>query len=391
MESAQKKQLFVFIILCSSCVVHSVKMQVTLEYEGRIRHLVLSEHINGLEVKSELVETLDVQNLIDESTLPSLTITNFVKIHRLKVLNIPLETMPVITNVSEFDRMSINGTKIRIIPTSVNNSANPFRLQVTNNEIDTIEDGAFNSNLFKLIASCNRLTTFSHTWFRSPENLKILDLAGNRIQHLEEYAFRRLTTLNHLNLMYNRIWRIDSAAFGTRFRHLDISFNNISELSTGMFSGDNVSIDLLYMDYNKLGFLSENLMLKLRAGNISLDGNPWQCPCLTNIEHWMQHAKIKRLFLSARRDDPVCVVARNFGDVCVPHVDRELQQTYVTALPRMFSCLATPCGSCNLEFKVLYQRHHLQQETPNFYIPKTRKKSKKPGRDEALNYLLNLL
>lgn len=298
----------------------------------------LSENIDGYQLpRLQNAHSLYLKSF-ENQAVPSLSIRNFENLWALDMYTIPLGTMPKFKNLPNLHALSIVRSGIKFISRNVLNELLDLAwIDMNSNAIRSVANRAFPRALQVLILRCNYLTFFSESWFQSPESIKALDLSGNHIEELHEGDFALFTALHNLNLFNNHISTIGNDAFGySSPMILHLGFNNLSHISANMFA-TNITVDHFLIDYNRLSFLSDDLHAKLNIKQISLDGNPWQCPCLRKMEKWTPRMRIVKTKFKFNNNGsvPNCVVAADFSDVCVPFINSKLQQFYMNSLPTL--------------------------------------------------------
>lgn len=150
-------------------------------------------------------------------------------------------------------------------------------------------------------------------------NLQRVFLAQCRLGRVAKDAFLQLTNLIELDLSWNLLTAVPSAALRgvPHLRRLQLSGNPIAQLENASFSGlphlNNLhlsrcqlrSLDLgaldglpalefLLLDGNRLATLpAQAVSLLPRLSTLYLHGNPWQCDCrLSSLRRWMQTRNI---------------------------------------------------------------------------------------------------
>jgi len=120
-------------------------------------------------------------------------------------------------------------------------------LDIKFGELRTIELGAFNglTKLRELLMQGNLLSDILPGTFGNMSSLEHLDLSYNRIKHLHSDvfsglgAFKGLTKLTELSMQSNKISVILPGTFEnmSSLDHLDLSYNRIKHLDSGVMSG----------------------------------------------------------------------------------------------------------------------------------------------------------
>ncbi|KYN02777.1 PREDICTED: slit homolog 1 protein-like [Cyphomyrmex costatus] len=142
------------------------------------------------------------------------------------------------------------------------------------NHIISIPDGVF-SKFFRLNYLClddNKIETLQNDVFQGLKFLLTLTLTGNNIKTIEPKAFRGLTTLQMLDLRHNSIRDLEKGIFTelTDLRQLNLANNKISKIT---FTDLAQSVDSLYLDYNEINILEEGNFVRTPASTLSLTGN----------------------------------------------------------------------------------------------------------------------
>ncbi|NXU64001.1 LRC19 protein, partial [Horornis vulcanius] len=150
---------------------------------------------------------------------------------------------------------------------SLNLFQNITKLSLKNNKI-TLEDhdkeilGRF-TNLTELHLNENNITVLNNNnSFYNLKNLVTLDISNNCISTVHKAAFAGLNQLSVLNLSYNMIAELDSDTF--------TSLENLSVLN---------------LQYNFLKYIQ--IKSSFRLIKIVLDGNPWICCDLLDLQIWL--------------------------------------------------------------------------------------------------------
>ena len=114
-------------------------------------------------------------------------------------------------------------------------------LNLTNNEIHTIEKGGFNglTIIRTVILNDNKLTSLTHGMLQGLEAVIILKICCNKIATIEDELFSELFILGILDLSQNQMTRIRRKIFAGIRRHrltLYLQENKIKTLAPEMFS-----------------------------------------------------------------------------------------------------------------------------------------------------------
>jgi carboxypeptidase N regulatory subunit len=177
-------------------------------------------------------------------------------------------------------------------------------LDIKFGELRTIELGAFNgaTKLRELLMQGNKIIDILPGTFKNMSSLEYLDLSYNKIKHLNSAVFSGhgtfsgLTKLTHLSMRRNKISEILTRTFEnmSNLEYLDLSYNKIKHLDSDVFrcleslngltkltrlsmQGNKIidilpgtfknmsSLEYLDLSYNRIKHLGSGLMNGLRA------------------------------------------------------------------------------------------------------------------------------
>lgn len=197
------------------------------------------------------------------------------------------------------------------------------KLFLFNNDILNIQARTFDglTNLEELDLSGNSLQSFSGDVFGTssstlPTKLRKLFLKRNNLLVIQPHTFDKIINLDYLSFAFNSIVRLDENLFLplTKLKKLHMNHNNIEELSATLFNTTR-QLQELYIDHNKLTFFPDVANDFSNLIKVSVEGNPWQCPCFNEVISW---AKERGISFNRVADNPyylgskpVCVVTRS--------------------------------------------------------------------------------
>ena len=193
---------------------------------------------------------------IEDNTFSSLEQLKFLNLGSNLIENLDENVFKVLKNLTELDLEDNYIDKLNPIYGLVNlkvlnlernkltyESINPKtfdllyslkELNLSNNLINRVDD-LFTSlkNLNKLRLTFNQLIQINSNCFKNQNELKILDLACNKIKDIKEDSFTKLESLESLELRYNQLTFISSNTF-------NFSLNGIKEinLSNNLFKNE---------------------------------------------------------------------------------------------------------------------------------------------------------
>lgn len=261
-------------------------------------------------------ETLENQNLeilaFYECSVKTIENDAFVNLPKLKELRI------TINNLTQIQKKVFNNLPIRT-------------LALSGNQISQIEKLSFANlpNLEYLFLDNNNLSEFNVPEFvTNLSKLKRLWLHQNKISEITNYMLEGLTNLSVLNLGFNRISQIEPKSFEQtpKLTTLVLAHNFLKILDGSVLPSVGLQeLKILYLDHNRLMYLSSNFLFRLNSLKlITIGGNPWSCPCLDLVLRWLDDnnvdLKCDKEFFNGER--PTCVVPlRKNSDVCVYSYD----------------------------------------------------------------------
>lgn len=297
------------------------------------------------------VQVIYVRNQDDIKSLGKNTVKNMKSLETLSFWGCPIESITpnLVHKASKLKNFQISYGNIKEIPRGAFYNIPALEmLRIHNNQIDLIEDLSFANlrNLKRIHASTNKLESWNREWFTNTTNLKVLDFQFNRIRTIPRRAFETLTKLSEIYFDYNGISIIHSGAFkGIRkLTYLGLRDNRLKEIKGDIFP-NNLKIRTLLLDANYLNFLSNEVLQKISAKNITLDNNPWKCPCLDRILFWVNQSngtvrETKDCF-SGRI--PVCAYSSEYSQTCLEYVDQKVTERYYKALDSLNPPLPDYC------------------------------------------------
>ena len=239
-----------------------------------------------------------------------------------------------------------------------------------NNELSS----AFITVLYQLHVSGFNLSTLTLP-YAQPQKLSHLNLTSCNISVIPKTAFINTPRLKVLVLAHNAIQTLEDATFHplAQMRYLDLSSNQLlsfdAKLIKPLFLLENV-----HLHDNKLKQLSGETLEEFKMlNNLSLHDNPWICNCndTLNFGHWIVDQQAKGILLSPRNitcdrtDVPVM-----FSNVsCATHTKIHVHHgsKAVTLIPSVKpSLLAVTLVVCIL----IYKYRHTLSVLAFIYMPR---------------------
>ncbi|KAF7285586.1 hypothetical protein GWI33_010495 [Rhynchophorus ferrugineus] len=301
---------------------------------------IISGCIEDVLFPNQKVEQLYIRGQDNVESLGKNTIKNMKNLEFLSFWGCPIRsiTPDLVYKAPKLKAFQISYSKINEIPRGAFNKLPALEmLRIHNNRIDIIEDLSFANlrHLQRIHAGSNRLENWNREWFTNTTNLKVLDFQFNRIRTIPRRAFEKLTKLSEIYFDYNAISIIHPGAFkGIRkLTYLGLRDNRLKEIKGDIFP-NNLKIRTLLLDANYLNFLSNEVLQKVSAKDITLDNNPWKCPCLDRIKYWVHqnNGTIRETKDCFSGRIPVCAYATEFSQTCLEYVDQKVTEIYNKAL-----------------------------------------------------------
>lgn len=150
-------------------------------------------------------------------------------------------------------------------------------------------------NLQRVFLSQCRLGRVAHDAFQRLTNLVELDLSWNLLTAVPSAALRGVPHLRRLLLGGNPISQLENASF-TGLQHLTylhLARCQLRSIEPGALDGL-PALEFLLIDHNRLATLPAQAVSPLpRLSTLHLQGNPWQCDCrLSSLRRWMRTRNI---------------------------------------------------------------------------------------------------
>lgn len=259
------------------------------------------------------------------------TIRNMAKLSVASFFNCEVkEIVPgAFRNVPRLNHIAIVYGNLSKVHKDVFNDLFFERIRLNNNHISDIANGAFSNlpTLRSLYLANNNIKKIDPGWLVNSTNLQVFDLQFNKISTIQRHCFKSLPRLNELYLDFNEIVRIEEHAFFgiTKLQYLGLSYNHIKQLSINPFS-KGLKMHSLFIDANRLNYIPNEVLAKIEVQELTISGNPWKCPCLDRINHWMnqRNGTITTSPYCEGNDVPVCIFPERFSTTCIEDVDEEV-------------------------------------------------------------------
>lgn len=243
------------------------------------------------------------------------------------------------SNLSFLQELRVDNNNLKEIPTAVFIDLPLQELALSKNKIQTIENRALKNlpNLKKLLLDGNKLQyIYLHEVLTYPQNLEVVWLHNNSLAVVTSYMLQKLNNLKILNLAMNSISFIEPNSFKQtpKLNYLILSYNHLKEINGNVFpKGKTSSLENLYIDNNRLMFLSFNFFTRLgKLKRIVIVGNPWYCSCLTTVQILLAEnnivEKCNEDYSSGKR--PVCVSGSVDDNDCIHSYNNNLSEKYET-------------------------------------------------------------
>ncbi|XP_071135470.1 leucine-rich repeat-containing protein 70-like isoform X1 [Mytilus edulis] len=187
--------------------------------------------------------------------------------------------------------LDVSSNRISAInATSLSGLTSLISLTFTENEISSIEDGAFADlhSLERLSLQNNKINSIDANLLSGLTLLEDLSLDNNEISTIEDGAFSDLGSLLTLSLYSNKISSLDAKLFSrlTLLRSLEISENEITSIEDDVFSGLQ-SVISLSLSNNRISRIEDGAFSDLQSLRLmQLRGNPLICCTMADFFEW---------------------------------------------------------------------------------------------------------
>ena len=160
--------------------------------------------------------------------------------------------------------LHLNNNSIQHVPRHWLSDLSVYYLDISHNNISTIDDFAFMSDhLVSLRIKGNLITTLSRNIFYGAPNLTILDISDNLIEYIEPGCFARSHYFEWLWLSGNKIKHISKGVFKGRIDRLALDKNLIEWIEPGSFK---------QISYTSIVDLSYNTLDQIEPSQIEFGG-----------------------------------------------------------------------------------------------------------------------
>lgn len=272
-------------------------------------------------------------------------VTDLPHLTHLFINNVEQKRIPVFKKLPRIYEINLSSNKIDIITKDAISSVPVKDVDLEDNEITKVEEGAFGKDVRRIYLTCNELTKIDPKWFSNAANLEELDLTGNKIEVIEKSFFKKFTNLHRISLSHNKLKVIGDLTFGNsnHFYMLRLDHNHLTELRPTIFMDGNITLDFFDISHNNLSFLYRtfrdkiHLTMRPRVG-----GNPWQCPCYHQLKQW-RPAKSLEYYPRDPATKPKCIVLEK-SDKCIELVDPEIMSQFVKTTTAVMMSRDQVCG-----------------------------------------------
>lgn len=258
--------------------------------QDSIRNLLPKD---GTEQLSHIAVNFIEIPVICEGVFRSTPQLSHIQLYNSSIKNVQPRTFE---NLSKLTAVSIIRGDFRTVKKGVFNGLPITTLNLKDNGIENIEEGAFEDMEFLKTISLeqNRLKQFSPDWFGNGANLKELILNENIIEYIPEKAFGKLVGPNDFSIQIakNNINEIHVDAFRDLKtdqpirKEILLAYNKIKELNENIFAGIRLSrLDLMH---NLLECVSDEFLKKIIVTEINFGSNPLKKDCLEKIKNWSE-------------------------------------------------------------------------------------------------------
>lgn len=264
------------------------KFQATFRLETKclIQNLTQSEVKDRLQLSLPVLQTqVTVIRILTKENEPSfdhLPTELFSIFRNLETLSIDSEIAEIssddLMNATNLHNFSLKSNKLKKLLASSFRRVKLEKLNLADNEIETIEDFTFRnqSKLTHLDLRRNKLTTIKENTFDgSLTALIYLDVSENEIQMIESDAFADLSRLSQLFLNFNKVKALEDHLFHglTTLATLHIEHNQLESIGTSLYTLTSIEdLSLAMNNINDIDLLKLAQLPNLRILNMKSSG-----------------------------------------------------------------------------------------------------------------------
>lgn len=211
---------------------------------------------------------------------------------------------------------------IDIQPNSFDNMTKARQAWIMNNTLPTIKNNVFTNTLFKMVyLAHNEIENIEEGAFLGMRNLGYLDLgdnllktismekvvgkslslaifviSGNEFKEINKNMLSELPNIEIFNASHNSIKMLEGGCFiNNELWLLDLSNNKIEQIPENVFPTPN-KLEDLYLHGNNLQYISGNLLDKIsNVKEMSMSCNNWQCKCYDHVRAQMEKYSITNI------------------------------------------------------------------------------------------------
>lgn len=336
---------FLWLLIFISCLKASYCIQIRTKYSPyappNVPDGLFQEVLNMIYIDAKAINTLiepqyiirmeeiQYRNFLKEEQIVS--VYNFRNLNFFSMVNNSQKNIPNFRNLPRLRKIQIKECNITLIEKSSVSNIPVEVIDFQKNQISHIEKGAFGKKVHSVDLKCNLLTSISPDWFKNASNLEWLNLESNEIENLQENLFKKFSSLVELYLAKNKIVNLEPGSLSgpLQMHVLDLGTNDISIINADVFSSRHLHIDNIRISFNRISFITEDLMDKLTINNNSvIYGNPWQCPCVKQLRDWLPATNVNYTVPG----EASCVFTPDIAQTCIQDVslNNELYNHYIS-------------------------------------------------------------
>ncbi|GLV33942.1 uncharacterized protein CBL_11174 [Carabus blaptoides fortunei] len=271
--------------------------------ENRANQVLVNDAFGGLVT----LEKLTISKLVNN--LEQFAFRGLSNLTELMLIENPLQTIPegMFNALPKLKALRITHSGIKTISNKVFRNTNIEILDLSDNEISTIEDCAFcdMKNIYYIHLQTNKLTSFEPDILLGPSPIKGIALYDNKISTIRPFSM--MPALVGLAISNNTINKIEDNSFAncSNFQLLDVSDNRLEDIPAIIFPTVQPTEPVfLILHNNNFKCISPEVRSKIKKlRRITIDGNPWECQCIYSVISWARGLK-------------GFVACEHFGDLC---------------------------------------------------------------------------